>query len=387
MQDHRLYFTKLRQLNSKNINMRSLSLSYLLLVIFLSSQAQTSEPHLPKVQTGKPNRYVVFPVIVKSPEYIWGLGAAGTLYFKLKHDSITRTSNFKGVSFYTLRRQLVFASEGYVYFPSEDFILHNIATISHFPDKFWGLGNNTTAANVENYAISQIDLYPQLLKNIYSDLFVGVGYEFQSVYQFTYDKSGNSLFDNENIVGRQGGHISGAGFIMTWDSRNNAFSPSAGFYAQYSMTSYQDYFGSNFNFIVNNVDVRKYFAMPKDRVMAMQFNLIASEGNVPIRSMANIGTNSYMRGYYEGRFTDKNLTAFQTEFRTPIWKRLGAVIFGGAGKVGARFRDLWNFDHLKPTAGMGLRFAISPKEKLNLRLDAGVGRQSHGSYLNMGEAF
>ena len=282
---------------------------------------------------------------------------------------------------------MVFASEGYVYFPSEDFILHTIVSANHFPDKFWGIGNNTPASNVENYAVSQFDIYPQILKNIYSDFFIGVGYEFQNIFQFSYNHDGTSLFDKENIIGRNGGHISGVGFIMTWDSRNNAFSPSKGFYAQYSVTNYQDYLGSNFNFLINNLDIRKYFTLPKERVIAMQFNLISTEGDVPVRDLANIGSNSYMRGYYEGRYTDKNLTAFQTEFRTPIWKRIGAVFFTGAGKVGARFRDLWNFDHLKPTVGMGLRFAISPKEKLNLRLDAGVGKQSHGSYLNMGEAF
>ena len=143
-----------------------------LISIFLSliACAQQNEPHLEKIQVGKPNRYVLFPVVVKSPEYIWGLGAAGTLYFKLKHDSVTRTSNFKGVGFYTLRKQLVFATEGYVYFPSEKFILHTIFTYSHFPDRFWGLGNNTASSSVERYAISQYDLYPQLLKNIFKPL-------------------------------------------------------------------------------------------------------------------------------------------------------------------------------------------------------------------------
>src|SRR5689334_471437 len=101
----------------------------ILLVAFLScfsGWAQQTEPHLGKIEVGKKKRYVLFPVVVKSPEYLWGLGAAGTLYFKLKHDSLTRTSNFKGVGFYTLRKQLVVASEGYVYFPSEKFILRTI---------------------------------------------------------------------------------------------------------------------------------------------------------------------------------------------------------------------------------------------------------------------
>jgi hypothetical protein len=77
-----------------------------------------------------------------------------------------------------------------------------------------------------------------------------------------------------------------------------------------------------------------------NRVLAMQFNMIITNGNVPIRNMANIGSNSFMRGYCEGRFADQDLMAVQVEYRTPVWKRLGLVFFAGGGKVSARFPDL-----------------------------------------------
>ena len=356
------------------------------------SQADTKADPKPDVsiipvEHKKQKRLVLFPVIVKSPEYLWGAGVAGTFFFKLWHDSTTRTSNLKNVSFYTLRNQLVLASDGTIYFPNEKFIMHFIASFSHFPDRFWGLGNETPSKNQEKYSISQFDLYPQLLRKVWSDFYLGVSYEFQNVYNFDYNRDGTSLFDLQNITGRNGGKISGAGLLFTWDSRNNAFSPSKGLYMQFFTGYYGDIFGSDFNFTIRNLDVRKYFSMPKDRVLAFQFNLISTIGDTPVRDLASIGSNSYMRGYYEGRYTDRTLIALQAEWRVPVTERWGFTTFAGVGRVAGSLNDIFQPQNLKPSIGIGLRYALRPKEKLNLRLDAGFGKQSQGTYINIGEAF
>lgn len=336
----------------------------------------------------KQRRLVLFPVIVKSPEYLWGAGVAGTFFFKLsRQDSTTRTSSLKNVTFYTLRNQFVFASDGNVYFPNEKYILHFIASYSLFPDRFWGLGNETPSENQEKYSISQYDLYPQLLRKVFSDFYLGVSYEFQDVFKFDYNKDGTSLFDTQNITGRNGGKISGAGLLITWDSRNNAFSPSKGFYMQYYVGYYSKGIGSDFDFTIRNIDVRKYFALKKDRVLAFQVNLISTIGDTPVRDMASIGSNSYMRGYYEGRYADRNMLAIQGEFRVPVSGRWGFTTFVGAGRVGSTLSDVFQLQSIKPTFGVGLRYALRPKEKLNLRVDAGFGKQSQGTYINIGEAF
>ena len=359
-----------------------------LLLISIYSFSQEVGEELPFKKKKRNKKYVLFPVIVKSPEYRWGGGAAGIYYFKLKKDSITRTSNIKVVSFFTLRKQLVVASEGYVYFPGEKFIFHYATSASHFPDKFWGVGNLTENSNEENYAISQFGAYPQLLREIRPHLFAGVGYEFHNVFQFQYNSNnGQSLFDQEDILGRYGSKISGSGVILSWDSRNNAFSPNKGFFIQYYINAYRNFLGSDYNFNIQNLDARKYFDLHHERVLAFQFNMIATNGQVPIRDLANIGTNSYMRGYYEGRYQDKDLVAFQTEYRTPVYKRWGVAIFTGAGKVGNKLRTALNFEKLKPSLGLGIRYAINREEKLNLRVDQGFGQKSQGSYINMGEAF
>jgi hypothetical protein len=56
-------------------------------------------------------------------------------------------------------------------------------------------------------------------------------------------------------------------------------------------------------------------------------------GNVPYRMLPTLGGSKYLRGYYKGRFRDKNLILIQQECRMPLYKRLGIAVFGGVGEV------------------------------------------------------
>jgi outer membrane protein assembly factor BamA len=364
--------------------MKSLFLVLMLVPLCLFSQKKE------KSQTSKRRkgeRIVLFPVIVKSPEYVWGGGAAGTYFFKLNKDSVTRTSSIKAVTFATVRKQLVAATEAYVFFPGEHYILNVTTSLSRFPDKFWGLGNETPASNLENYAISQCSFSPRLSRKLFSDIYAGIGYEFQNVFKFDYDRSGGSLFDSEEILGRNGGKTSAIDLLVSWDSRDHAFSPSRGLYVQYYQGFFSKKLGSDFNFRTFVLDVRKYFRLKADMTLAFQANLMATKGDIPIRNLNNIGSNSFMRGYYEGRYTDKDLVAVQSELRFKVYRRWGLTTFGGLGKVGHRLREIFTAQNVKPSYGVGLRYSLKPKEKLNFRVDTGFGKKSHGTYLNVGEAF
>ena len=95
-----------------------------------------------------------------------------------------------------------------------------------------------------------------------------------------------------------------------------------------------------------------------------------------------------LRGYFAGRYRDRDLLAFQAEYRAPVWWRIGVVAFGAIGQVQ---HDLNGFrsDQFHPSLGAGLRFALSPQEELNIRADFGRGFDvnSGGFYLSFGEAF
>jgi len=101
--------------------------------------------------------------------------------------------------------------------------------------------------------------------------------------------------------------------------------------------------------------------------------------------LPGVGGQNVLRGYYEGRYRDNLMAVVQAEYRFPVWKRLGATVFGGVGNVSSRF-DNFAVGDLKYAGGAGLRFRVSP-EGVNLRLDYAVTPNSSGTYITIQEAF
>lgn len=362
-------------------------LCYLLLVSFnLVAQEDSSLLHVQKESPAKIRHVLVLPIIASSIETGWSFGLAGASTFHLKgHDSATRTSNVQALALYTTRQQLVVALNGSIYFPGERFILNQQLSYSSFPDNFWGLGKSTPDSNEESYKFRQyyVYLHPQTLLG--HNLFLGMIYEFQRVIGVEYPPGG--LFDKENIVGRQGYHISGLGLSFTYDTRNNAFAPDRGMMLQFYFDHFAPLLGSDYQYTNFVLDLRRFFRLSGRQVLAVQAYGFFNAGEVPLRSLASLGGANSMRGYYAGRYRDKDQAVIQAEYRVPLFWRLGAVAFGDMGNVGSDLSEL-NFQCLKYSYGGGLRLALNKKEKLNLRMDYGIGHGANqGFYLQLGEAF
>ncbi len=101
--------------------------------------------------------------------------------------------------------------------------------------------------------------------------------------------------------------------------------------------------------------------------------------------MSALGSGKKLRGYYEARFRDENAALLQTELHVNVWKRLSAVVFGGIGVLG-NSQQLLRVNAPKAAGGAGLRIRIND-DRLNIRADYGIGNNSTGLYLTMGEAF
>jgi len=299
-------------------------------------------------------------------------------------DTVTRTSNAQALALYTTRAQLVLAVNGSIYFPGERFIVNEQLSYSSFPDKFWGLGKRAPDSSQESYKFKQYYVYLHPQRRIGPKLFLGVIYEFQRVFGVEYTPGG--LFDKQNIVGRDGYHVSGLGFSITYDTRNNAFSPDKGTMLQFYFDHFMPLLGSDYRYTNYVLDLRRFIRVYKDQVLALQAYGFFNGGAVPLRSLAYLGGANSMRGYYAGRYRDKNEGVLQAEYRVPLFWRFGAVGFAGLGNVGPELQNV-NFNDVKLSYGGGLRVALNKSEKLNLRLDYGLGKHSQGFYLQLGEAF
>lgn len=359
---------------------------------FSPSTAQSDSISLPieplknKVSAGR--HILVLPIIARSIETDWSLGAAASFTFRLTPtDTGSRTSNAQLLALYSLRKQFITAVNGTTYFPGERYILNYQLSYSSFPDKFWGLGKYAPEENEESYSFRQAYVYLHLQRQLQNRIFAGLVYEYQRLLAVDYQAGG--LFDQQNVLGRDRYHVSGAGLSLTFDSRNNAFAPDRGGFLQVSFNHFSPIFGSTFRYTNYIVDFRRFLTIYRKHVLAIQAYGFFNTGDVPLRSLASFGGSNSMRGFYDGRYRSKNQVVAQAEYRVPLFWRIGAVGFAGVGNVGSQLREV-NFQALKYSLGGGVRVALNRTEKLNLRIDYGFGigqRTSNGLYFQLGEAF
>ena len=335
----------------------------------------------------KKGKTFAFPIITRSLETGWNFGAVSAKIFPInKLDTVSRSSNIVVVGMFSTRKQVLFALNGTQYFNREQYILEEQLSTSYFPDKFWGLGNNTLDNQEESYSFRQAYLYLHLKRKMAPKFFAGIVYEAQKVWDINYEQGG--LLDKAAIPGINGYFISGIGTSLSYDSRNNAFAPDKGLYMQLFWNHFDRTWGSDFNYNNWVADIRTYQKLGDKSTLALQLLTFSTNGaEVPLRSLAAFGGATKMRGYYEGRFRDKQQMFFQGEYRFPVYKFLQAVVFGGLGSVASEWKE-YAMDNIKYSAGGGLRFVLSKQEKLSLRLDYGIGQGTNrGFYVQLGEAF
>lgn len=136
-------------------------------------------------------------------------------------------------------------------------------------------------------------------------------------------------------------------------------------------------------------DLRQYAALPwsERQVLAFQVYSQISTAGVPFQAMPTLAGDGRMRGFFAGRFRDRDVALAQLEYRVEIWGRLGLAVFGGLGNVAARLSDL-DLRHPKASGGGGVRVLLDRAQGINVRLDVGTTNTGDTNvYLALGEAF
>jgi len=333
----------------------------------------------------KDSSFFALPVIFYTPETKLALGVGGGYYFRtVKGDALTNLSRLDGFMMYTLRNQFRITLAPDVYFKRNVFRLQSALSFSYFTDKFFGVGPDTTKEMEEDY-ISRIYIFNL---NFQRKLFLGLsgGIKLELARSTLVEVDEDGLLATGEIQGSEGGVNSGLGLTLNWDTRDNIYFPALGSYHQVSVMLFRTTFGSDFHFTKYVLDFRKYFTFLASQVLAIQGYFSFISGNPPFQMMSLMGGQNNMRGYWMGRFRDKNLMTVQAEYRIPLVKRIGVVGFVGLGNVAERLSHFGRSD-LKYSLGFGLRYAFNPKEKLNIRLDFGFTKEGSGFYVTATEAF
>ncbi|MGB2958434.1 MAG: BamA/TamA family outer membrane protein, partial [Bacteroidota bacterium] len=254
-------------------------------------------------------------------------------------------------------------------------------------DRFYGIGNDTPESDKAPYLATAVDIeakfrMPALF--LPDEILVDLIYDFR--YYSVIDTKENPLLINDLVPGSGGGLSSGIGFGFVWDNRDNIYFPQSGMFHQFRAVFNMQAIGSDFDYNDYQLDLRGFYAVAPDNIIAAQLYAQAVRGFPPFYEMAALGGSERMRGYFEGRYRDRNYITAQVEYRSIVWWRIGLVGFLGAGQVADRTREM-RWDEFKPTYGVGLRFVLDAKEKVDLRVDFGWGRGTNGIYFAINEAF
>ncbi|MBS1635505.1 MAG: BamA/TamA family outer membrane protein [Bacteroidetes bacterium] len=346
------------------------------------AQAQLLQP-----DTSKRVNFLVIPVIFTGPETNWAFGASASMAFKTTHknDSLTRTSIIQALGIYTLNKQYIGGLDATIYFPKERFILYSNVSYSYFPDKFWGVGPYTKPADIERYSTSQLGFSAHLKHKVWKRLFIGALCDVKHVYDFRYWEHGN--IDTNAIPGKQPYNLVGGGLSISYDTRNSSFYPTRGYFIQTQCINYGSYFGSDYNMVKWMAEARYFKQIHTNIISATQLFSVVNNGTVPLKSLAMLGGSDNLRGFYQGRFRDQVYISLVSELRFPVNEMIGFTLFGGAGNVSHSLNS-WRTDQLKYSYGAGIRLAIRPKDRLNLRIDYGYSdKNNKGLYFTIGEAF
>lgn len=257
-----------------------------------------------------------------------------------------------------------------------------------YPDFFFGIGNDNIIEDQETYTNEFLRLDGRFMKFINHKWSVGLRFDYQGNKLYDFEEDGE-LAKGE-IFGTEGGLNSGFGPTVQFDTRDNILYPTKGFFAQAEATFYSDIFGGDFNYTHFLIDLRKYISIKNEKnILAFQAAANFTSGdNVPFYKLQKVGGDKRLRGIENSRlYIDKQSFWMQTEYRRDLFWRLGGVAFAGFGDV-APGLNKFNFSELKYVVGLGGRFQAMKDEKLNIRLDAGIGRGGqYAFYLSVKEAF
>jgi len=333
----------------------------------------------------KRNYLIPIPVIYYTPETKLALGASfAWIYRSNPEDVESRPSTLGGIGIYTLRNQVILGLGLDHYFDRDRQQITAGISYRKFPNDFYGIGNDTPVDDSEEFTDEGAGLNLDYLRTLRGPWRAGAGLMF-GTSSITGVEPGDML-DGDAIAGSSGGQVLGAGLIGHYDSRDRVGYPTRGTFGQLAWRQHGELLGADFNFNQTTVDLRQYIPLGASRVIAVRGLGIASGGDVPFQLLPALGGDQLLRGYFGGRFRERQLLAAQAEYRSRVWKRLGLAAFGAVGQV-ARDLDGLGMGRFRSSFGLGLRFLLIKQEGMNLRIDFGFGEDQSAFYLSFGEAF
>lgn len=329
-------------------------------------------------------RFFAIPFPIANPTI--GAGVAGSAMYLFQTENAP-PSSVSLMGFYTDSESWAGALGTETYFKDDKYRLSGWVGYYDVNLQFFGIGSGAGDRG-ESIGINQSGLFlvSRFLFQVAENLYLGPQYRLVTI---------DTALQNPILPGRPGAIIpkdiesvtSGLGVVIEYDTRDNRFYPHEGSHLEGTVNLARDLIGSDRNYDQVEVGFNLYRELGERKILAWRATGCFRGGDTPFYDLCMFGGEfDAIRGYVGGQYRDDVSLSTQLEFRWKFYKKWGMVAFAGIGEVAPTVGDM-NSDDLLPSAGVGLRFMASEKERVNLSIDYARGRDSDAWYFRIGEAF
>jgi hypothetical protein len=169
---------------------------------------------------------------------------------------------------------------------------------------------------------------------------------------------------------------------LTFDSRDNMFTPLSGIYVEGTAGLFSQALGGDSEFQLLTLDAIQYLPLNRILTLGVRGGATCSFNDVPF----------YMRPYIElrgaaaMRYQGDEAAEIEAELRWQLWKRFSLIGFAGAG---AAWNDFGKFskDVNIVTGGTGFRYELARKYGLHMGIDLAFGPDDPVIYVQFGSAW
>lgn len=344
-----------------------------------SAQGSTQEPD----SVGR-RRLQPLPALASAPETGLQFGATMLGVWEATPRHATRPNTVVASVLLTTKSQVRARVEGERWSSGNSRRLGGLLQWQKFPLPYYGIGDQTLESAEEIYTPKGVEGQFAVQQRVRGSWYAtgGVRHLDQGITPDTVGELKHGV-----VTGSQGGKISEFTAGLMTDTRDNLFSPRHGRIVQVSYGRSVSGLWSDFGYGTLRADSRTYRAIATEHVIATHVQVVGVDGDAPFDQLALVGGGDIMRGYARGRYRDRWLLAAQGEYRSPVRKRLGGVLFAGAG-VSAPGPDELSGRTILPTYGAGLRVELDKRQRTGVRADYARGRDgASGLYIGFNQAF
>lgn len=345
-------------------------------------ETETDATDMKKVEMEeKQQRWAAFPILASSTET--GFMYGGMLFHFLPVDEPgQQASTIDLMAFATTEDQYQVILSPNLFFDNNRYRLNVSLNYSSWEANYYGIGNDSPDEE-EEYKADSIGASFTLERKLLDQFVAGLVGSYASE-EMTIEAGG--MLQTENIAGSSDFEYAGLGARVGYDTRDNTNAPNSGALATLESVWFDDSLGSDYDFDIQSLDLRYFVPVREEKVLALSMQMKEAHGDVPFRLLPSPDGTRLLRGIENGRYRDRILLGVQSGYRFPVWKRFSGALFAEAAQVANDYSDI-ELSSFKTSIGLGIRYALNPEQRFNIRADIAWVDGGFGAVINVREAF